>query len=49
MSEFLQSYGFFILIAILIFPPAATKGLVRIVVRNVGGVAERAFTWDLVR
>lgn len=35
--------------AILVFPPGVAKGSVRIVVRNVGGVAERTFTWDVVR
>jgi hypothetical protein len=34
--------------AVLVFP-AAGKGPVRIVVRNVGGVAERVFSWDGTR
>ena len=33
--------------AVLVFPPLAQPGPVRIVVRNVGGVAERAFSWEL--
>jgi hypothetical protein len=32
--------------AVLVFPPVAEPGTVRIVVRNVGGVAERTFTWE---
>ena len=32
--------------AVLVFPPVAQPGPVRIVVRNVGGVAERTFTWE---
>ena len=33
--------------AVLVFPPLAQPGPVRIVVRNVGGVAERSFSWEL--
>lgn len=33
--------------AVLVFPPAAGAGTIRILVRNVGGVAERSFSWDL--
>jgi hypothetical protein len=32
--------------AVLVFPPSAQPGTVRIVVKNVGGVAERTFTWE---
>ena len=32
--------------AVLVFPSAAQPGSVRIVVKNVGGVAERTFTWE---
>jgi len=32
--------------AVLIFPPIAQSGTVRIVVRNVGGIAERVFSWS---
>lgn len=32
--------------AVLVFPPSPQSGSVRIVVRNVGGVAERTFTWE---
>ena len=35
--------------AILVFPLGVATGSVRVVVRNVGGVAERTFTWDVVR
>jgi hypothetical protein len=34
--------------AVLVFPPVPQAGAVRIVVRNVGGVPERTFAWDLV-
>lgn len=33
--------------AVLVFPPLPQPGRVRIVVKNVGGVAERAFDWEL--
>ena len=33
--------------AVIVFPPLAQPGRVRIVVKNVGGVAERAFDWEL--
>lgn len=33
--------------AVLVFPPLAQAGAVRIVVKNVGGVAERTFLWEL--
>ncbi len=33
--------------AILVFAPGATAGTIRILVRNVGGVAERSFSWEL--
>ncbi|MBI2461151.1 MAG: hypothetical protein HYV61_06630 [Candidatus Rokubacteria bacterium] len=33
--------------AVLIFPPPARAGEVRIVVKDVGGVAERSFAWVL--
>ncbi|MBI1893056.1 MAG: hypothetical protein HYS14_02955 [Candidatus Rokubacteria bacterium] len=33
--------------AVLVFPPVSTSGLVRIVVRDVGGIAERNFSWEL--
>jgi len=33
--------------AVLIFPPLASPGALRIVVRNVGSVAERQFIWEL--
>lgn len=33
--------------AVVVFPPLAQAGVVRIVVKNVGGVAERIFSWDL--
>ena len=33
--------------AVLVFPPVSGPGPVRIVVRNVGGVAERNFSWEL--
>lgn len=32
--------------AILVFPALAAAGPVRLVVKNVGGVAERTFVWD---
>jgi hypothetical protein len=32
--------------AVLVFPPSPQPGSVRIVVRNVGGVAERTFLWE---
>jgi hypothetical protein len=32
--------------AVLAFPPLSQPGAVRIVVRNVGGVAERTFAWE---
>jgi hypothetical protein len=32
--------------AVLVFPPIAQPGPVRILVRNVGGVAERTFLWE---
>jgi hypothetical protein len=33
--------------AVLVFPPSPPGGGVQIVVKNVGGVAERTFTWAL--
>ena len=33
--------------AVLVFPPLARPGDVRIVVKNIGGVAERSFSWEL--
>ena len=33
--------------AVLMFPPVAGAGTIRILVRNVGGVAERSFSWEL--
>ncbi|OGL14232.1 MAG: hypothetical protein A3G97_01625 [Candidatus Rokubacteria bacterium RIFCSPLOWO2_12_FULL_69_21] len=33
--------------ATLIFPPPAQAGPLKIVVKNVGGVAERSFVWEL--
>lgn len=33
--------------AVLVFPPAVQPGSVQIVVKNVGGVAERSFSWAL--
>ncbi len=33
--------------AVVVFPAVARPGAVRIVVRNVGGVAERTFAWEL--
>jgi hypothetical protein len=33
--------------AVLVFPPLAQPGPVRIVVKDVGGVAERSFSWEL--
>ena len=35
--------------AVLVFPPVPGPGPVRIVVRNVGGIAERNFSWELTR
>ncbi len=35
--------------AVLHFPAPAAGGPVRLVVKNVGGVAERTFVWDLAR
>lgn len=35
--------------AVLVFPPAPSAGSVQIVVKNVGGVKERLFTWESVR
>ena len=32
--------------AVLVFPPSPQSGSVRIIVRNVGGVAERTFLWE---
>ena len=33
--------------ATLVFPPPAQAGPLKIVVKNVGGVAERSFVWEL--
>ena len=33
--------------AVVIFPPVTQPGTVRILVKNVGGVAERSFAWEL--
>ena len=33
--------------AVLMFPPVAGAGTIRILVRNVGGIAERSFSWEL--
>ena len=33
--------------ALLVFPPLAQPGPVRILVRNVGGVGERTFLWEV--
>jgi hypothetical protein len=33
--------------AVLVFPPLLQPGPVRIVVKDVGGVAERSFSWEL--
>ena len=33
--------------AVVVFAPLAEPGSVRIVVKNVGGVVERSFAWDL--
>ena len=33
--------------AVVAFPPVAQQGTVRVVVKNVGGVAERSFAWVL--
>ena len=35
--------------AVLVFQPLAQPGSVRLIVKNVGGVAERSFTWELPR
>ena len=32
--------------AVVVFPPLAQAGTVRIVVKGIGGVAERTFLWD---
>jgi hypothetical protein len=32
--------------AVVVFPPVAQRGTVRIVVRNVGGIGERSFVWE---
>jgi hypothetical protein len=32
--------------AVLVFPPVSRPGTGRIVVKNVGGVAERVFEWE---
>lgn len=32
--------------AVLIFPPPASAGPLKIVVKNIGGVAERSFLWE---
>jgi hypothetical protein len=32
--------------AVVVFPPVTERGAVRIVVRNVGGIGERVFTWE---
>ena len=34
--------------AVLVFPPHAAAEALRIVVKNVGGVAERSFSWELL-
>ena len=33
--------------AVVVFPPVTQRGTVRIVVRNVGGIGERNFVWEL--
>ena len=33
--------------AVFIFPPVADRGEVHVVVKNVGGVEERVFTWQI--
>ena len=33
--------------AVLVFPPLAQAGPLKIVVKNVGGVADRSFVWEL--
>jgi hypothetical protein len=33
--------------AVLVFPPLPAGGSVRLVVKNVGGVPERTFSWEL--
>ena len=35
--------------AVLAFPPLTQPGAVRIIVKNVGGVPERSFSWELTR
>ena len=32
--------------AVLVFPPPASAGPLKIVVKNIGGVAERSFVWE---
>jgi hypothetical protein len=32
--------------AVVVFPTVTERGAVRIVVRNVGGIGERVFTWE---
>jgi hypothetical protein len=32
--------------AVVVFPPVTELGTVRMVVRNVGGIAERSFAWE---
>jgi hypothetical protein len=32
--------------AVVVFPPVAEQGTVRMVVRNVGGIGERVFVWE---
>lgn len=32
--------------AVVVFPPVTEQGTVRMVVRNVGGIAERVFVWE---
>ncbi len=32
--------------AVLVFPPPASTGPLKIVVKNIGGVAERSFVWE---
>lgn len=34
--------------AVMVFPPVTQQGMVRIVVKNIGGVAERSFGWELL-
>jgi hypothetical protein len=33
--------------AVVVFPPVTQPGAVRILVKNVGGIAERSFAWEL--